>query len=80
MSVLVRCDVCKSKKVIMGLGCFEVDCYNCKGVGFVEEETGQFKQDECVENINNENDLLTDDPISEPMQQRVKRKYNKRKH
>jgi len=34
-----RCGNCRGRRVIIGLGCIEKDCPNCKGVGHVKVDT-----------------------------------------
>ena len=36
MSELKRCDTCKGRKVLMGLGCIEKKCQTCSGLGWVD--------------------------------------------
>lgn len=33
-----RCDCCRGRGKLLGLGCMEKDCDNCAGVGYVKVE------------------------------------------
>jgi len=39
------CDNCKGKKVLVGLGNIEVQCYYCDGVGYVKQDQDNAEQD-----------------------------------
>lgn len=34
----MRCNVCGGKKKLLGMGCMEKPCGNCKGTGIVEDK------------------------------------------
>lgn len=40
----VKCPVCNGLKKLHALGCMKIDCSNCNGTGFVEEETEEEKE------------------------------------
>lgn len=83
MSTLIRCDVCKSKKVIMGIGCFEVNCYNCNGVGFIDQKDEEINDNDLnnsIDNCHEQDSLKIENVSNDEVISRVKRKYTKRKH
>lgn len=41
MYELMRCDVCKGRKRVLGMGGMENKCQSCKGVGWIEAENNR---------------------------------------
>ncbi len=37
--LIQRCPTCGGTKRLRGMGMIEKDCYECKGVGYIESET-----------------------------------------
>ncbi len=67
--MIIRCDLCRGKKRVIGLGMIEKKCQNCKGVGHLikdEEdvlEPGSEPNAEPDKTVQSNSDKLEDDDV-----------------
>jgi len=48
---LCRCESCKGRKIIVGIGGMEKECSRCLGVGYVKVEVVAETKEEPLENV-----------------------------
>lgn len=75
MSNLVQCGCCRGQKKIIGLGNMSVDCFGCKGVGFVERLALKVEAEVTPNVVITE---YSDEPSHEVFQSEIAKKLAKR--
>lgn len=64
--MLVRCDECQGKKVVMGLGCMQKDCSKCKAIGWLDIDVVVAEQKVDLFLDDKEKDIIDDVAYTKP--------------